>query len=160
MLIRDYNRDIVNWIIERDQLTIQEVCEAIGRKRQVVDRWRKGQSPTSEHVEALLTARNCSPVDLAEYTSQWMTENLGVQVYVDPEMQARYLPTVPLARASQRYKDNLSVLDREQRDLIEEKLQQARLFEAAAEQMVSSAARDVHREIDRAVAAKQAMQAT
>ena len=147
-MIHELIRDVTLWIVQQGDLSPKEVADAVGKKRQIVSRWKSGQQlPTPSEVEDLIAKAHCSPLAFAELMCKKLSEQTGRRVMIAPEDQVRYIPTQPLARAAQLYQENYHSLSPEQRELIEDKLRQGRTVDASIEHMLSTIERDVKREV-------------
>lgn len=146
-MIHDLVRDVTLLIIQRGEMTHQEVGAAIGKEHQIVSRWKGGQIPTRPQIETLIEKTHCSQLTVAELACEALSKLIDRRVMVAPEEELRYLPTQPLARAVQLYQENCHKLSAEQRDVLEGKLRQGRTVDAAVEHLLSSIEHDVRREI-------------
>ena len=150
-MIHQITQDIYRWIREYGHLSPDEVAEAIGRKRQAIYRWeQEGQIPSPEQEQILIEKAGCSKLAFAEIVCKKLSLLTGRRVMVAPEGQVRYLPTVPLARAVELYRENYPKLDPAQRRRIEEKLRHGRTLESIVEETLAMIEHDVEREVETA----------
>ncbi len=151
-MIHELSSDLIRWFRESRQLTQKQVSKTINRNIKLVGRWEKGQIPTPEQEKEFFEATGASTAQVTEFICQWLSDFTGQKVAVVPEEQVTYLPVLPLASAVKHYNENYGRLTPKQRKAIEGKLRQARVFDAASEQMLSMTAQGIEQEIDLALA--------
>ncbi len=151
-MIHEITGDILRWIRKHGHLSQEEIATAIKKKRQVIWNWeKKGGMPSPKEEKILFEKAKCSRLMFAEIVCKRLTHYVGRRVMVVPEDQVSYMPTVPLARAAERYRENYSKLSPAQRKIIESKLRHGRVVDAAIDQMLSAIEDDIEREITRAL---------
>ena len=147
-MIHDIKRDVYKWIRQYGDLTPEQMGEALNKDRQIIWRFEeKGQMPTVEQEKILVEESRCTKLVFAEIACKALSRLTGRRVMVAPEDQVSYLPTVPLVKAAERYREGFAKLSPEQRKRLERKLRQARTLDSVIDQIMSDIDEEIESEI-------------
>ena len=149
-MIHDITSEVYREIREYGDLTVKQVADAIGRRRQTVWRWESGQQvPTREQERILVEKAKLTIPAFGEIVARAMTKLTNRPFTMAPP--ADYVPSVPLARAFKQYSLHGTRIDPPTRERIEELLSLGRMADAQAEQACSYFAREALRLIEKAL---------
>ncbi len=134
-MIFQIKKDVYREIREYGQLKPGSASEALGRGHQIISRLeRDDQMPTPELEAKLVKAANLSPAVFVEIMCRVLTkfQGDGRQVVIMPP--GKHLPISPVLRAGNLFDRYQEKLSREQRDMVERLLTQARITDDVGSQ--------------------------